>query len=201
MEIRGKVFAIPVLIGCAGRFWNLQLFKLGNYFYIDALMKTLCLIRHAKSSWDDPFLNDFDRPLNERGRTDAPKMGKRLKEKDIHPDLLLSSPAERALSTCLIIAEKIGYRLSNVHTDRRLYHANEDELLSIVHGFNDANDEVVIFGHNPALTDFVNKLNHELVTDNIPTCGIVCIKLAVESWKKVKWGEGEVDFFDFPKNR
>jgi phosphohistidine phosphatase len=164
-------------------------------------MKTLYLIRHAKSSWDDLLLGDFDRPLNKRGRSDAPKMGKRLKERDVHPDLLLSSPAERALSTCMIIAEKIGYSLTNVHTDQRLYHASEDKLLAIVREFNDANDEVVIFGHNPGLTDFVNKLSHELVTDNIPTCGIVCIRLPLESWKEAKWGKGEVDFFDFPKNR
>ena len=164
-------------------------------------MKTLYLIRHAKSSWDDPFLDDFDRPLNKRGRADAPRMGKRLKEKSIHPDLMVSSPAERALSTCLIIAEKIGYRVHDIHTDRRLYHASEDQWLSIVREFNDANDEVAMFGHNPGLTEFVNKLNRAFVTDNVPTCGIACMKFPVESWKEVKWGTGEIDFFDFPKNR
>ena len=115
--------------------------------------------------------------------------------------MMISSPAERALSTCLIIADKIGYRLPDVHTDRRLYHANEEQLLSVVRGLSDANDEIAIFGHNPGLTDFVNKLNNDFVSDNIPTCGIVCMNLPVESWKEVKWGTGEVDFFDFPKNR
>jgi len=172
--------------------------QVNSYFYA---VKTLYVIRHAKSSWEDPFLDDFDRPLSSRGRSDAPRMGKRLKEKEIHPDLLLSSPAERAISTCLVIAEKIGYNLNNVHTDRRLYHADDDQLLSIVRGLNDANDEVAIFGHNPGLTDFVNRLSPEPVTDNIPTCGIVCLKFSLDSWKQVHWGKGDVDFFDFPKNR
>jgi phosphohistidine phosphatase len=164
-------------------------------------MKTLFLIRHAKSSWDDPFQDDFDRPLNKRGKNDAPRMGRRLKEKDIHPDLLISSPAERALSTCMIIAEKIGYSALNILTDQKLYHASEDKLLSIVHRFNDANDEVMIFAHNPGLTDFANRLSLEPVTDNIPTCGIVALKFSVDSWKAVMWKKGEVDFYDYPKNR
>jgi phosphohistidine phosphatase len=163
-------------------------------------MKTLYLIRHAKSSWDDPFQDDFERPLNKRGKKDAPCMGKRLKEMKIRPGLLLSSPAERALSTCMLIAEKIGYALSNIHTDQRLYHAGEEQLLSVVQGFNDANNEIVIFGHNPGLTDFANRLSSELVTDNIPTCGIVALRFPVKSWKNVRWEKGKVLFFDFPRN-
>ena len=163
-------------------------------------MKTLYLIRHAKSSWDDPFQDDLDRPLNKRGKKDAPRMGKRLKEMRIHPDLLLSSPAERALSTCLLIAEKIGYPPDNIHTDHRLYHAGEEQLLSVVHGLNDANDAIIMFGHNPGLTDFANRLSSELVTDNIPTCGVVGLRFPVSSWKEIRWENGHVLFFDFPKN-
>ncbi|MEX2230685.1 MAG: histidine phosphatase family protein [Cyclobacteriaceae bacterium] len=164
-------------------------------------MKTLYLIRHAKSSWDDPFQDDLDRPLNKRGKSDAPRMGKRLKEKDIHPDILISSPAERALSTCMIIAEKIGYAPVNIHTDEELYHASEDKLLSFVHHLNDANDEVMIFGHNPGLTDFGNRLCPEPVAENIPTCGIVALKFPVNSWKAVTWKKGALDFFDYPKSK
>ena len=164
------------------------------------MMKTLYLIRHAKSSWDDPLQDDFDRPLNKRGMKDAPRMGKRLQEMDIHPDMLLSSPAERALSTCMLIAEKIGYSARNIHTDQRLYHAGEDQLLAVVHGFHDGNDEIMIFAHNPGLTDFANRLNHDLVTDNIPTCGVVALQFAVNSWKEVVWEKGKLLFFDFPKN-
>lgn len=164
-------------------------------------MKTLFLVRHAKSSWDDPFQEDFDRPLNKRGKRDAPRMGKRLKEKDIHPGLLLSSPAERALSTCMIIAGKIGYSALNIQTDPALYHASEDKLLSIVHRFTDANDEVMIFAHNPGLTDFANRLSREPVTNNIPTCGIVAIRFSVDSWKSVAWKKGALDFYDYPRNK
>jgi phosphohistidine phosphatase len=164
-------------------------------------MKTLYLMRHAKSSWDDPFQDDFDRPLNKRGRRDAPRMGKRLKERDLHLHFLLSSPAERALSTCLIVAESIGYPVRDVHTDQRLYHADEDQLLSIVRALNDAKDNVMLFAHNPGLTDFANRLSGKLVTDNIPTCGVVALRIPVPSWKQLNWGEGEVLFFDFPKNK
>jgi phosphohistidine phosphatase len=164
-------------------------------------MKILYLVRHAKSSWDDPLQEDFDRPLNNRGRTDAPRMGKKLSERGIHPDLLLSSPAERAISTCVIIAEKIGYSLNNIHTDKRLYHASEETLLRVVREMNDANDEVMLFSHNPGLTDFANRLTPRMFTDNVPTCGVVALGLAVNSWAEVTWGTAKLRFFDFPKNK
>lgn len=163
-------------------------------------MKILYIVRHAKSSWEDPFLNDPDRPLNNRGRRDAPRMGKRLKEREITPDLILSSPAERAVSTSVLLAEKLGYSTGNIHTDGRLYHAAEENLLSVIHTLNDGNDEVLIVGHNPGLTDFVNSLSREPVTDNIPTCGVVAISLNVDSWKDAEWGKGTVVFYDYPRN-
>jgi len=162
-------------------------------------MKILYLVRHAKSSWEDIFQDDFDRPLNERGRKDAPRMAKRLKERDIIPDLLLTSPAERALSTCMIMAERAGYPSSSILKDQRLYHASDEQLLKIVHELNDASDEVMIFCHNPGLTEFVNRLVREPLTDNVPTCGVVCIKLPVTSWKEVRWKNGDVRFYDYPK--
>lgn len=165
-------------------------------------MKTLYLIRHAKSSWEDPYQDDFDRPLNERGEHDAPRMGKRLKEREIHPDLMLTSPAARALATCKIIAEVLGYPPENIKTDRKLYHAYEDQILSVIHKLNDNHDEVMIFAHNPGLTDFAKKLRGQPVgTGKIPTCGIVAFKLKVESWKKIQWGKGKVEFFDYPKRK
>ena len=124
-------------------------------------MKTLYVIRHAKSSWDLPGLPDFDRPLNERGKRDAPRMGKRLKEKRIVPDLMLSSPAKRALSTCKRIAEALGYSPDKIKTERSLYHADEDEILSVIKSVSDKHDVLMVFGHNPGLTDFTNQLGHE----------------------------------------
>ena len=164
-------------------------------------MKTIYLVRHAKSSWDDPFQDDFDRPLNERGRTDAPRMARRLKEKEIHPDLLLSSPAARAISTCKVIAETAGYHHNQIKTDSRLYHASEETLLQIVKKLSDEIDVVMIFAHNPGLTDFANRLLPEPFTNNIPTCGITGIQFDISSWQDVQWGNGEIHFFDYPKSR
>lgn len=161
-------------------------------------MKILHLIRHAKSSWEDPFQDDFDRPLNERGRRDAPRMARRLKERELHPDMLISSPAERALSTALLIANGIDHA-SRVQTDNRLYHATDTGILEVIREFNNNNDEVMLFSHNPGLTDFVNRLCSEAVTDNVPTCGIVCIKVPVDRWEDIEWGKGKLVFFDYPR--
>jgi phosphohistidine phosphatase len=164
-------------------------------------MKTLYLVRHAKSSWEDPYQKDFDRPLNDRGIRNAPRMGKRLKEKEIHPDLMLSSPAVRALSTCQAIAAILGYEANLIQTDRKLYHASEVEILAIVNKLNDKLEDVMIFGHNPGLTDFINNLNRSSdIIDNLPTCGVVAFKLSVGSWRDVQWKAGDMEFFDFPKN-
>ena len=162
-------------------------------------MKTLYLIRHAKSSWDHPGLSDFDRPLNDRGKRDAPMMGKRLKERAIHPSLMLSSPAKRALSTCKRIAEVIGYPSVNIKTNRDLYHADEEQLLAIVRALPDKYETVMIFGHNPGLTEFVNSMNRDQVIPNIPTSGVVAFRYDVDRWNHVDFGRGEFMFFDFPK--
>ena len=163
-------------------------------------MKRLIVIRHAKSSWDDPSEDDFDRPLNKRGERDAPNMGKRLKEKDFAFDLFLSSPAKRALTTCKRIAEAVNYPKERIKTDRSLYHADEDEILQVVQSIADSANVAVIFGHNPGLTDFVNRLMNEHIM-NVPTCGMVSCQLQVTSWKETNWGAGKLDFFDFPKKK
>jgi phosphohistidine phosphatase len=166
-------------------------------------MKTVYLIRHAKSSWEDEGLSDFDRPLNERGKIDASRMAKRLKEKRIVPDLLLSSPAKRALSTAKRIGEVLGFSKEKIKTDQALYHADEDELLNVIRGMNDKNDCVLIFGHNPGLTQFVNSMNHDRskFIDNIPTCGVVAFRFDTNSWKQIDFGKGDLVFYDFPKSK
>ena len=163
-------------------------------------MKMLYVIRHAKSSWDSPLLNDFDRPLNERGERDAPRMGKRLKEKRLVADLFLSSPAKRALTTAEKIADVLQYPAEKIKTDGNLYHAEDEEILHIVKHINDKHGVVLIFAHNPGLTDFVNRLTDAII-ENIPTCGIVGCKLNIDSWKQADWGKGNVEFFDFPKKK
>ena len=161
-------------------------------------MKRLYLVRHAKSSWENLELRDFDRPLNERGERDAPRMGRRLKEREITPELMLSSAPERALTTCKVIGGIIRYQQSGIKTDKRIYHANKDQLLKILSEVNDKYESVMLFGHNPGFTDFANILFGEHIM-NIPTCGIVAGKLKIESWKHVSPGCGKLEFFDFPK--
>ncbi len=163
-------------------------------------MKTLYVIRHAKSSWDDPLLADLDRPLNKRGKQDAPKMGKRLRHLQVAPDLLLSSPAERALTTCHIIAEEVGYAKSKIKTDKKLYHADDAQILNVIQSLDNKYATVWIFGHNPGLTDFVNLLADAGI-DNIPTCGVVACSLTISSWDEANSGKGSVTFFDYPKKK
>lgn len=166
-------------------------------------MKTLYIIRHAKSSWDDTSLDDFDRPLNERGKKDAPRMAKRLNERSVTPDLMLSSPAKRALSTCRKIAEVLKYSEDKIKTEKNLYHASADGILKVIKDIKDKHEVVLLFGHNPGLTDFVNDFmeddNHFI--DNLPTCGVVCFRIDVDFWSSVRFGEGRFEFFDFPKSK
>jgi phosphohistidine phosphatase len=134
-------------------------------------MKTLYVVRHAKSSWADLSLGDFERGLNDRGKRDTVRMGKRLKEKGIHPDVMLSSPAKRALSTARRLAEILKYPKEKIKTDERLYHANDDTILLAVRTIKDKNDVALLFGHNPGLTDFVNAIAEaEINIENV--CGL-----------------------------
>ena len=161
-------------------------------------MKTLYIIRHAKSSWDNPLLDDFERPLNKRGEGDAPRMGKRLKDKHVLPDLMLSSPATRALTTCQKIADVLGYSHEKIKTNDNLYHAEDEEILSIVKEIKDKYNVVLLFGHNPGLTEFVNRLANSFI-NNIPTCGIAACSLNIDSWKDADWKKASLEFFDYPK--
>jgi phosphohistidine phosphatase len=164
-------------------------------------MKTLYVIRHAKSSWDDDRLSDFDRPLNDRGKRDAPSMGKRLKEKNVVADLVLSSPAKRALSTAKRITIALGFDSEKIKTDRRLYHADSEMIVSLLQEVKSKHNVVLLFGHNPGLTDFANAImTDKMFIDNIPTCGVVAFSFDVGDWKDVKRKSGKMIFFDYPKN-
>ena len=165
-------------------------------------MKTLYIIRHAKSSWDDPVENDFNRPLNDRGRRDAPRMGKRLKEKNLTPDLIITSPAKRALSTCQVIAEILRFPAQNIRLEPSLYHANADQILKIIHSIDDKHDVVLLFGHNPGITDFSNELRDDKkFIDNVPTCGVVGFVSTVNRWAEIEFGKANLILFDFPKSK
>ena len=165
-------------------------------------MKKLFVIRHAKSSWDNLLLKDFDRPLNDRGEKDAPRMAKRLKERRVFADVVISSPANRALTTCKEFCRILQLPEKSIITVPMLYQATEEAILEVVRNIKDrkGDDEEIafLFGHNSGLTEFVNSLLNEDI-DNIPTCGIVSCILKVKTWNEVSWGVGELDFFDYPK--
>ena len=161
-------------------------------------MKRLFLVRHAKSSWDDPSLDDIDRPLNERGKRNAPEMGIRLRKQGIIPDLLISSPAKRALSTAKKISQEIGYPKKNIQIDDRLYHGSGNSMISLIKSIQGKINSIMIFGHNPGFTDFANMLCGINIY-NIPTAGIIAIDFSIDNWSEVDFNTGELVFFDYPK--
>jgi phosphohistidine phosphatase len=161
-------------------------------------MKTLYLIRHAKSSWDSPTQTDFERTLDERGLADAPMMGGILHQQHIKPNLIVSSSAKRAITTAKLIAEKIGYPGAKIVATEKIYEASLTTLLETVqHLPNDANS-VMLFGHNPGFTKLANYLTTENIQD-FPTCGVFCIELKIESWHDAEKAGGTCKFFDYPK--
>ena len=162
-------------------------------------MKTLYLVRHAKSSWEEPSQSDFERLLNKRGQTDAPMMAKLLHRKNIIPDLMLSSPAARALLTAEIFAEELKYPAENIFKDERIYEATMRELTSVARSIDNKNSTVILFGHNPGLTNFANLLGNEFLP-NLPTCAIVGLELIIESWTEVERDCGKTFLFDYPQN-
>lgn len=162
-------------------------------------MKTLYLLRHAKSSWATPGQKDYDRPLNDRGLRDAPAMGARMRERAYEVDLVISSPAARALSTAYAVCDELGLDPSLIEQDRQIYLAGSAKLLQLISFFDESKHSALIVAHNPALTDLANELARASI-DNIPTCGLVSIALPIEYWAQVLPGVGKVLDFDFPKN-
>ncbi len=160
-------------------------------------IKTLVIIRHSKSSWSNIELDDFDRPLNKRGKRDAPFMGEQLRLRNILPDVFLSSGAKRAKRTAKIVAKAIKYPKKAILFDERIYYANEYELFNILKSSDENISTLFIVGHNYTLTDFANSLSNFNYV-NIPTSGMVGMQFKGK-WKNIKYGEGEKLFFDFPK--
>ena len=162
-------------------------------------MKTLIIIRHAKSSWDNIGQHDRERPLNERGKADAPEMAQRLKEKDLDVDLFVSSPAKRAKRTARYFAEAFGQDKDDVVLVEPLYGADVATFYHIVGNLEDKYDTIAVFSHNPGITEFVNTLTGVHV-DNMPTCALFAVQAEAESWRYFKESEKKFLFFDYPKN-
>ena len=146
-------------------------------------MKMLFLVRHAKSSRDDPVLPDKDRPLKERGMRDASRVGEQMAKRGAKPDLILSSPARRALATAEIVAGKLDYRRKDIAVEDRLYAATADDLLAVVHELDDKTKHVMLFGHNPELTELAHRLSGKIT--EMATCAVAEFAFDIKSWSNV----------------
>jgi len=161
-------------------------------------MKTLLLIRHAKSSWDTPSQKDFDRPLNDRGHHDAAAMAERLLDKGIEIDAFISSTANRALSTAKYFAKAYNRSEHSIIKASELYEAQFDVFFDVISKLDDAFNSVAIFAHNPGITTFANFLTKTTI-DNMPTCGIFAIHANIKKWKQFEAATRSFWFVDYPK--
>ncbi len=161
-------------------------------------MKTIIIVRHAKSSWDDHTLADFDRPLNERGKHDAPIMAERLLKKQPGVQAFISSPAKRAKKTATIFAKAYGLEKDDVQLKDELYMAAENVFYKVIGQLPESVNSIAVFAHNPGITDFVNTLT-DFRVDDLPTCGLVAVRCD-GPWESFKDASKEFLFFDYPKN-
>lgn len=162
-------------------------------------MKTLLIIRHAKSSWDNAIVHDIDRPLNDRGKRDAPAMAQRLIKTGIHIDLFVSSPAKRARTTAEYFIREFGRSEKEIHFIPELYHAPVQTFKDVVSALDDQYPSSAIFSHNPGITAFANTLT-TVRLDNMPTCGIFAVRSEVDSWEAFLSSGPSFWFFDYPKS-
>ncbi|MET0638190.1 MAG: histidine phosphatase family protein [Chitinophagaceae bacterium] len=161
-------------------------------------MKQVILVRHAKSSWSDFSIKDFDRPLNDRGKHDAPMMAQRLVDRKIAIDSFIASPAKRAKRTAEYFAKTYGQPKDSVLFEKELYLGGPPTFYEVISRIPDSINSVAIFSHNNGITEFANQLTRTKI-DEIPTCGIYAVKIAIETWKDFKEAEKEFWFFDYPK--
>ena len=161
-------------------------------------MLQLTLIRHAKSSWADPELNDFDRPLNKRGKKNAPLMGKIISKRGLVFDRIVSSPALRAISTARLIAEKLGYPEQDIQQREELYDASLHDLLDSVQALENESERTALVAHNPGLTDLCNHLSGESIA-NLPTCAVAVIEFDLDDWRAVHQDSGRLVLYEYPR--
>jgi phosphohistidine phosphatase len=163
------------------------------------MAKQLILVRHGKSDWATGGISDFDRPLNHRGHKNAPEMAERLSKKALVPQLIVSSPAKRALTTAKHFGDVWKMPQQDIQQESDIYEANPTALLHVVNRLNNSYERVALFGHNPGLTDFVNYLADAHIY-NMPTAGLAVIDFPVDDWAEVSQHTGKLFLFDAPKN-
>ncbi len=162
-------------------------------------MKTLYILRHAKSSWDEPEKSDFDRSLKMRGINDVKLLAKKVKGDTDGIDLIISSPANRAIHTAILFAQAVGFPMDKLLIKENLYETTELEVQKLVKSLPDNLNKVMIVGHNPTSTHFTNLFLKETIF-NIPTSGLVGLTFSVDKWVDIERGNLCASFFDFPKN-
>lgn len=161
-------------------------------------MKELLIIRHAKSSWNNAFSGDFERPLNDRGHRDAPRMAEKMKLRGVNIQAFLSSTANRALTTATYFAEAYGKTKTDILLLPQLYHAPELVFYKVIKTIPADITTAAVFSHNPGITEFVNGLTETRI-DNMPTCGIFAIQSESNSWEDFSTAKKRFWFFDYPK--
>ncbi|MGG9970932.1 SixA phosphatase family protein [Ferruginibacter sp. SUN002] len=162
-------------------------------------MKTILLIRHAKS--DQSFFgNDFERPLNERGKNDVPIMAQRLLDKKINIDLFVASPAKRAKKTAELFCSNLNIKPEDICFVSKLYHASPETLHEVIFELEDNHNTVAIVTHNPGITYFVNEISGSSIISNMPTCGIFTANVHCDKWTDFTKAKKEFLFYDYPKN-
>ncbi|HOZ88212.1 MAG TPA: phosphoglycerate mutase family protein [Bacteroidia bacterium] len=163
-------------------------------------MKQIIFIRHAKSDWGNEFLKDVDRPLNETGYADAYALSKWFLENHAQPDLIIASTATRAINTALIFARTLEFNMNCFRVEKEIYESSMEMLISIVKEQDETKQRLMIFGHNPAITNICNALGNDLFFDNIPTCGIVALNFKINKWTDLAMNTGVMDYYRFPKD-
>jgi phosphohistidine phosphatase len=161
-------------------------------------MKSVIIIRHAKSSWDQPGVEDFDRPLNERGKEDAPKMAARLLERKVKIDAFISSSAKRARKTASLFIKEYGGEKEDIILVPELYLAGPEAFYDAIAKAPAPANTIALFAHNPGITEFANELTNVRI-DDMPTCAIFAVKVDIKDWSAFKDAEKEYWFFDYPK--
>ena len=161
-------------------------------------MKTLYIIRHGKSFWDDPSLSDHDRPLMQKGIKRTLKIASFFNQKNIKPDLMISSSAKRALNTAQIIAEVIDYPLSDILVEKSFYHTDRELLTDYLYGLENNINSVMVFGHNPTFTSFANQFLDNPI-DWLPTTGTVSVSFKTDKWENIMLAKRTTDFVMYPK--
>src|SRR5215213_73702 len=160
-------------------------------------MKTLLILRHAKSSWDDPDLADFDRPLNHRGLQTAQFIGNLMREKNLRVDFVSSSPAKRAKQTATLVKEAAGFS-AEIGYDDRIYGASPISLLHILAEMGDEFDSILLVGHNPGLEGLIKVLTGGILS--MPTAALAEINLKIDFWSNIAAATGKVNFVVRPKD-